>query len=258
MTSANRKADAEAMIEDALYRDPDLAQFYDAANGWGPDFDYCVALARNASSVLDLGCGTGELTAALSIGRHVTGVDPAGAMLDIARKRAGGDAVTWVEEDARTVRLGRRFDLVLLTGHAFQVFLTDDDQAAVLVSIAAHLGPGGRFIFDSRNPLLRTWEDPGRAGKRRIIEDRELGAVEALNESSYDDATGILSYVNGFRIAGTDRTFSAPAQIRYTAHEALARRIEQAGLVVDLWLGDWHGSPYRADSPEIIPIGRLA
>ncbi len=50
----------------ALYDDPGLAQFYDLANRWGPDFDFCRHLARDASSVLDLGCGTGELAAALA------------------------------------------------------------------------------------------------------------------------------------------------------------------------------------------------
>jgi len=65
--------------DDALYRDPDLAQFYDAANRWSADFDYCSALAAVAARVLDLGCGTGELAAALAQTRTVTGVDPAGS-----------------------------------------------------------------------------------------------------------------------------------------------------------------------------------
>ena len=95
-----------------LYRDPHLAQFYDLANRGRADFDYCLALASDAASVLDLGCGTGELAAALAKDRAVTGVDPAAAMLDIARRRQGGDRVTWVQADAQSVRLGRRFDLV--------------------------------------------------------------------------------------------------------------------------------------------------
>jgi SAM-dependent methyltransferase len=83
-------------------------------------------------------------------GRTVFGVDPAAAMLDIARRRPGGDKVAWVHADAQSVRLGRRFDLVLLTGHAFQVFLTGEDQKAVFSTIAAHLAPEGRFIFVAR------------------------------------------------------------------------------------------------------------
>ena len=159
------------MDEDRLYHDPALADFYDLENGWerAPDFDYCERLAEGAQSVLDLGCGTGELAVALSAGRTVAGVDPAPAMLAIARAKLGADAVDFVEGDARTLRLGRRFDLVLLTGHAFQVFLTTEDRRAALATIAAHLAPGGRFVFDSRNPAnAQGWPAPGiGTGRRR-------------------------------------------------------------------------------------------
>jgi ubiquinone/menaquinone biosynthesis C-methylase UbiE len=97
-------------MTDALFEDPALVQFYDLENGWMDDTRFCLALASGKASVLDLGCGTGLLAAALGEGREVFGVDPAAAMLDVARRRAGGQRVTWVEADARTVRLGRRFD----------------------------------------------------------------------------------------------------------------------------------------------------
>jgi SAM-dependent methyltransferase len=134
------------VTSDRLFTDPDLAQFYDLDTGWGADCDYCCRLAEDARSVLDLGCGTGLLAAALAADRFVVGVDPAAAMLDIARRRVGGDRVPWVEADARDVRLQRQFDLVLLAGHAFQVFLSRGDQAAVLRTIASHLAPRGRFV----------------------------------------------------------------------------------------------------------------
>lgn len=244
--------------DDALYRNPDLAQFYDVANTWGVDFDYCVALAAEAQSVLDLGCGTGELAAALAENRSVTGVDPAGAMLDIARMRPGGDAVSWVEADARHVRLGQRFDLIVLTGHVFQVFLTEDDQRAVLSTIAAHLKPQGRFIFDSRNPAIRTWENRTRRNTLHRLDHPDLGPIEAWNEPSFDENTSILTYENGFRVLATGQEFAGTAQIRFTPQEELEDLIAAAGLQVETWLGDWVGNPYHAEAKDIIPIGRLA
>src|SRR4051812_50200166 len=102
-------------MDDPLYRDPALVRFYDLANQWGSDFDYCLSLASDANSILDLGCGTGELAAALAQNRKVTGVDPAAAMLEIALRRPGGEKVRWLEADARSVQLGERFDLIVLT-----------------------------------------------------------------------------------------------------------------------------------------------
>lgn len=242
----------------ALYDDPELAQFYDARGAARPDFDYCRTLAQDAASVLDLGCGTGELAASLVSGRTVTGVDPAGAMLDIARARAGADKVAWVEADARTVRLDKCFDLVILTGHSFQVFLTEDDQAAVLTAIAAHLAPGGRFIFDTRNPACPARKTRSADETRRQLRHPRLGAVEAWNESTYDDETGVLSYENAYRVSDTGDVFSATAQIRYTPQPDLAGMITDAGLAVEDWLGDWTGTQFQPISPEIIPLGRLA
>ena len=62
--------------------------------GSGDDTRHCLAMAEGAASVLDLGCGTGLLAAALGGTREVWGVDPAGAMLEVARHRPGGAAVT--------------------------------------------------------------------------------------------------------------------------------------------------------------------
>ena len=63
-------------------------------------------------------------------------------MLALAKQRCGGASVSWVLDDARSARLNRRFDLVLLTGHAFQVFLTPDDRTAALTTIRLRLrGP---------------------------------------------------------------------------------------------------------------------
>ena len=247
-----------ALEDDPLYRDPDLAQFYDAANPWRDDFDYCVALASDAGSLLDIGCGTGELAAALAPGRRVTGVDPAAAMLDIARARPGGEAVNWVHADARSVRLEDRFDLVVLTGHAYQVFLTDDDQRAVLATIAAHLSPAGRFIFDTRNPALMTWKNWVRPKSTHEFDHPRLGRIEAWTEHRYDDDTSVLTYRNGYRVLDGGREYSASAQIRYTPLDTVAAMIGEAGLAVDQWLGDWKGNPYDPSARDIIPLGRLA
>ena len=246
------------MIDDRLYIDPELVQFYDLENEGGDDVDFIMRFVGDAGSVLDLGCGTGALTAMLANGRAVTGADPAPAMLDVARKRPGGDRVEWVEGDARSLRLGKSFDLVLLTGHAFQVFLTAEDQRAALDTIAAHLAPGGRFIFDSRNPLAREWLEWRPDDSRRTIEHPTFGAVEAWNDAVRDEASGIVSYDTFYRIPADGRQFHARSRIAFPAQEPLAAMMAEAGLVVDRWLGNWHGAPYTPGMDEIIPIGHKA
>ncbi|SFZ83145.1 Methyltransferase domain-containing protein [Devosia enhydra] len=246
------------LIEDPLYRDPRLVRFYDTLNQWGPDDTFISGLAEQARSVLDLGCGTGRLAAALAPGRQVTGVDPARAMLEVGRQRQGGSEVEWIESDARHVRTGRLYDLVVMTGHVFQVFLAEADQLAVLHTVKAHLAPGGRFIFDTRNPAIRSWEGRNRANTLKRIDHPDLGAVETWNETHFDEETGVLTYVNGFRIVATGEDLSGSASIRYTPQDRVEAMLAEAGLVVERWMGDWTGGPIGPEQPEIIPIGTNA
>lgn len=251
------------VAEDRLYQDPALAQFYDLENGWAADFSFCQKLAQDARSVLDLGCGTGELALALAEDRTaedrtIVGVEPAAAMLDVARGQPGGSKVTWHRSDAQSLRLDRRFDLIVLTGHAFQVFLTEADQRAVLNTIALHLNPEGRFIFDTRNPAAEAWRDWTLERSRRRLQHPRLGAVEAWNNAEHDAASGIVTYQTHYRVMASGETLSAESRIRFTPREMLAPLLAEAGLTVDEWFGDWSGGPWDVNAPEIIPLGRLA
>lgn len=249
--------------KDRLYQDPALAQFYDLENGWAADFSFCQKLAQDARSVLDLGCGTGELALALAEDRTaenktIVGVDPAAAMLDVARGQPGGGKVTWHRSDAQSLCLDRRFDLIVLTGHAFQVFLTEADQRAVLNTIALHLNPEGRFIFDTRNPAAAAWRDWTPERSRRRLQHPRLGAVEAWNDAAHDAASGIVTYQTHYRVMASGETLSAASRIRFTPREVLTPLLAEAGLTVDEWFGDWAGGAWDVNAPEIIPLGRLA
>lgn len=46
-----------------------------------------------------------------------------------------------------------------MTGHAFQCLVTDDDVGAALAAIHAALRAGGSFVFETRHPQARAWEE---------------------------------------------------------------------------------------------------
>ncbi|HHU10484.1 MAG TPA: methyltransferase domain-containing protein [Intrasporangiaceae bacterium] len=140
---------------------PLVAASYDIVDGPRDDLDLYRAIIDElgAGSVLDVGCGTGELAISLArAGLTVVGVDPAAAMLDVARAKPGADAVTWVHGDVGELP-EMAVDVAVMTGNVAQVFVTDADWLATLDGIHAVLRPGGRLVFESRIPQRRAWED---------------------------------------------------------------------------------------------------
>lgn len=143
------------------YTDPRLAAVYDQLNPPNAaDRFYLDLVGDTPRAVLDMGCGTGWLACEMAGRGHVvTGVDPAPAMLDVARARPGGRTVTWITSDAVRLALEARFDLIVMTGHVFQVFLEDQEIAAALANLRRHLSPDGRIAFETRNAAVRAWEN---------------------------------------------------------------------------------------------------
>ncbi|MBB5849425.1 class I SAM-dependent methyltransferase [Micrococcus endophyticus] len=143
----------------ATYDDARLAALYDHDNPPGEDHAFFrqVAEEAGATRIVDLGCGTGSLTVTLADeGRAVVGIDPAEAMLAVARARPGGNAVTWRQGTAELIEPASA-DLVVMSGNV-AMHLIGDVWHATLQRVAAGLTPGGRLVFETRNPALRAWE----------------------------------------------------------------------------------------------------
>ena len=151
---------------DRCYDQKDLVALYDLINSGGPDWDYYLALAarivgaeKAPARVLDAGCGTGALAVEMArMGAEVTGLDPAEAMLAVARARAGAALVHWQHGTLQSFHSDQRYDLIYMTGHAFQCLLADDDILQAFLAVAAVLAQAGSLCL---KPVIR----PVRRGK---------------------------------------------------------------------------------------------
>jgi 2-polyprenyl-6-hydroxyphenyl methylase/3-demethylubiquinone-9 3-methyltransferase len=108
-------------------------------------------------TVLDLGCAGGFMAEALAEkGAIVTGIDPAGAAIEAARRHAeaAGQTIRYdVGVGERLPYGGSEFDAVVCVDVLEHV----DDLALVLAGVERVLKPGGLFLFDTinRNVLSR-------------------------------------------------------------------------------------------------------
>lgn len=237
------------MTPDLHYTDPRLARRYDQDCGWGVDSAFYLSLAGSeARNVLDLGCGTGILSNAYaSLGHHVTGVDPARAMLDVARHKQHAHMIRWVCSSAQAYRSAHRFDLIVMTGHAFQVLLTDDDIISVIRVMRDHLAADGRIIFETRNPEVDWASRWDGADRSHVLDGIPLRQTCRVRGASSECITFDTTYTF------PDVSLTSASTLRFAPRDQVVALVQAEGLRVGSVYGDWDMRPFdRSTSEEMI------
>lgn len=218
---------------DAIFDDPRLAAVYDDLDPARSDLEAYLALAHElgARRVLDVGCGTGTFALLLAdAGIEVTGVDPARASVEVARRKPGSERVTWWVGDATTLP-ELEVDLATMTANVAQVFVTDEAWAATLAGIHAALAPGGTLVFETRDPGRRAWEGwtPERTHQRAEIDG--AGVVESSQEVTRVE-DGLVSFHHTFVFHADGAVLPSDSTLRFRSREELDASLTVAGFEV--------------------------
>jgi SAM-dependent methyltransferase len=221
-------------MPDPIFAHPRLVALYDRFDGDRSDLDLYVAMVDEfgATSVLDVGCGTGSLAVLLAAGGvEVIGVDPAAASIAEARRKPGSALVRWICGDATQVGLTDCVDLAVMTGNVAQVFVDDAAWAATLASARHALRVSGRLVFETRDPGRRAW-DGWNAGESREEHDvpgegRVVHWVDVVEE-----APGLVSFRWTFEFDDGTR-LESDSTLRFRTRAELDASVRTAGFVVD-------------------------
>jgi SAM-dependent methyltransferase len=224
--------------------------------------------SRTAGPVLELGAGTGRVTfALLRAGISVTAVDLSEAMLARAEERvqrlpaAERARLQLRQGDLRSMRLNRKFKLVIAPFNLLMHMYTLDDVEAALRSVRAHLAPGGAFVFDVLNPdfgVLR--RSPSRFYRCRPVLDPSDGHRYAYAEQfAYDAASQLQTVSMHFqRLDKPSIERTTPLVLRCFFPQELHTLLRYNGFSVERHEGDFAGEPLSADSESQVLVARLS
>ena len=223
---------------------------------------WCRMAQQFGGPVLELCCGTGLVAIPVAtMGLSVTGVDLVAPMLAHAQAKAERDAVDvrWIQADVRDLALPRRFGFVILTGNAFQAFLTHADQVALLATVTRHLAPAGVFGFETRNPAGHDLCDEPEGPPEIDYVDVAGHRVLLSSSQAWDDATQVIHWTTWRRWTdGDGRPCERMTRIacRFTRPEEIEDLLEGAGFEIVAQYGDWDFAPLRARSERLITLCR--
>ena len=220
-------------MPDALFDEPRLAQVYDLLDPDRMDLAVYAALVDElgARSVLDVGCGTGTLACLLAArGLQIVAVDPAGASLDVARRKAGAHLVRWLRADA-TGLPALQVDLAAMTANVAQVFLTDEAWAATLAGIRGALRPGGWLVFETRDPGAQGWLRWTRDHTRTRALLPDGNTVESWIDV-LDVSEPFVSFRTTFIFSADGAPLTSTSTLRFRSREELNASLNDAGFEV--------------------------
>ena len=141
--------------------------------------------------VLDLGCGTGNMTEMLaSSGYDMIGVDNAEEMLEIAmeKKVESGHDILYLLQDMREFELYGTVRAVISACDSVNYITDDEDLTEVFRLVNNYLDPEGLFVFDF-NTEYKYREI---LGEQTIAEDRE--ECSFIWDNYYDEDERINEY----------------------------------------------------------------
>ena len=249
-----------------------FAMVYDTFMDNIPYKDWCEYLKSllcrygiNSGLVLDMGCGTGNMTELLSDeGYDMIGIDCSEDMLAIAMEKTAekNKDILYLLQDMRSFELYGTVRAVVSVCDSMNYILEEDELREVFRLVNNYLDPEGIFIFD----MNTVYKYEQIIGSRTIAESRE--DCSFIWDNYYYEDEKINEYELNIFVRDDERQKSCygggEAFLRFTeTHyqkaydlKTVCRLLKEAGLVFVAAYDAFTYEPPKADSERVYIIAR--
>jgi len=253
------------------YLDDQLAELYDQVPMYVFREDVQFFIDHTIASggpVLELGCGTGRvLIPTARAGVPITGLDMAEPMLDRLRSKLPAESdevrarIDIVQADMCDYDLGRRYAMAMIPFRPFQHLVAVEEQLGCLRCANRHLELNGKLIIDMFQLNHQTVSGSEWKEWRQDLDAHELPEGRTISRrhrrTAVHKAEQVMDVEIEYEIASPDgstervlHAFPFRWFYRYEIEHLLAR----CGFGVSEIVGDFDGSPFADDSPQMIFI----
>jgi SAM-dependent methyltransferase len=226
-----------------------LLPLYDASLQDRGDLLFWESVARRAKAkrILDLGCGTGRVTAVLSRHGTVIAVDLLLEMLQRASRQAPRAGL--IAADLRSFAFRAAFDLIVLSDDPMAHLTSGEDRLAVIKLIADHLTSSGQVVLEGLYRPERRNVDFSRTFTH---EGRQWLVKESWNPTAKDAVWDVT-----YRYDDGVSTTRATATVKSWTIEDV-EILRQAGLEIESMWGDFDERPFSENAARILIVARKA
>jgi len=238
------------------------------------DVGFFVGYSKRAGGrTLEVACGTGRILIPTAVaGCEITGLDLSSYMLDKCREKLDRQPVE-VRERVKLVQAnmtgfdtGETYSLVTIPFRPFQHLISVEEQKACLTCINRHLSKDGLLVFDVFHPYLprlipgeEYMEEKEDFPEAELPDGRKLRRTSRLagfhRDMQYNDIE--LIYYVSHPDGRTERLVES-FPMRYYFRYEMEHLLELCGFRVVELFGDFDGSGYSGDSPEMIFVAGKA
>jgi SAM-dependent methyltransferase len=226
------------------------------------DEDFYRAVCAGAGRVLELGCGSGRILAALADQvPDLHGVDSSEVALALAREKLP-PSVELHEDSMDAFEVGGEFDRILIPYNGIYCLPDLESVQRCFLRVERALSTEGLLVFDgyAGDPI-----HDDESVEEGFDEEAEIATVEArekrwrvFERSEYERSSQRFTVHYRYVAEEDDEEIRASIRHRYLLLEETLEALESAGLEVFVVHGDFDQSVYSEDSDRMIITARRA